>query len=97
MLLLRIVAGNYSIGMFESSLFPGISSALSTFRQLGHVLQVVTAKPADAARAVVAHFDIERYFEAVHGPDLNDRTCNKADLVRAAGGDGPAALTRTRS
>ena len=73
-----------SIGMFENNVFPGVASALATFRRSGHTLQVVTAKPAPAARRVIAHFGLEHYFEAVHGPDPNERACSKADLVRAA-------------
>jgi phosphoglycolate phosphatase len=73
-----------AIGMFENQVFPGIPEALHTFRQFGHSLQVVTAKPAVSARRVVEHFALDGYFEAIHGPELTDRSCNKADLVKAA-------------
>jgi phosphoglycolate phosphatase len=73
-----------AIGVFENRLFPGIPEALHTFRQLGHRLQVVTAKPAVSARRVIEHFALDGYVEAIHGPELADRSCSKADLVRAA-------------
>ena len=72
------------VGIFENALFPGIIDALHGFRRSGHALQIVTAKPAVAARRVIEHFDIARFFDAVHGPDLGARTCQKADLVGAA-------------
>ena len=78
------------VGIFENRVFPGIPEALHRFRDAGHSLQVVTAKPKAPATRVVRHFGIDGYFEAIHGPELDDRTCCKADLVRdaltAAGG-----------
>ena len=30
------------------------------------------------------HFALDGYFDAIHGPEITDRNCNKADLVMAA-------------
>jgi phosphoglycolate phosphatase len=73
-----------TIGMFENQVFPGIPEALHQFRESGHSLQVVTAKPTVSARRVMKHSALDGYFDAIHGPELTDRTCNKADLVMAA-------------
>jgi phosphoglycolate phosphatase len=73
-----------TVGMFENQVFAGIPEALLGFREAGHSLQVVTAKPATSARRVVEHFALGGYFEAIHGPELTNRSCNKADLVMAA-------------
>ena len=73
-----------AIGILENDVFPGIPEALHTFRESGHSLQVVTAKPTVSARRVVKHFALDGYFEAIHGPELADLSCNKADLVMAA-------------
>lgn len=73
-----------SIGIFENRVFPGVSEALHGFQRACHSLQVVTAKPAVSAKRVVQHFALDRYFDAIHGPALTDRSCNKADLVVAA-------------
>src|SRR5579862_9187719 len=72
------------VGIFENALFPGIAEALAEFRQLGHSLQIVTNKPSVSARRVIDHFDIARFFDAVHGPDLTNRACRKTDLVGEA-------------
>jgi phosphoglycolate phosphatase len=72
------------VGIFENSLYPGITEALDVFHRFGYPLQVVTVKPAIAARRVIAHFGIDHYFAAVQGPELADRTCSKVDLLRAA-------------
>jgi phosphoglycolate phosphatase len=72
------------VGILESRAFPGIHEALSTFHDSGHTLQVVTVRSIESARLVVRHLGIDRYFDAVHGPARTQRTCEKADLVRAA-------------
>ena len=58
--------------------------ALSTLRDAGHSLQVVTVRSIQSAQLVVRHLGIDRHFDAVHGPDRSLRACDKADLVRAA-------------
>jgi len=73
-----------AVGMFENSVFPGIIDALDALRRAGHTMQVVTVKPAVAARRIVEHFRLAHYFVGVHGPALTERTCDKADLVAAA-------------
>jgi phosphoglycolate phosphatase len=72
------------LGMFENSVFPGIIDALETLQRGGHTMQVVTAKPKVVARRVLDHFVLTPYFAAVHGPELDTRTCDKADFVAAA-------------
>lgn len=72
------------VGIFENALYEGVAEALDRLCRAGHLLQVVTAKPAAAARRVVQHFGIEQRFVAVRGPELSARACDKADLVRAA-------------
>lgn len=72
------------VGMFENAVYPGIPDVLQRLRAGGHRLQVVTAKPAVPARKVLEHFDLLRFFDAVHGPELTDRGCDKARLVARA-------------
>jgi phosphoglycolate phosphatase len=72
------------VGILDSRVFPGIPEALTTLRGAGHTLQVVTVRSLGSARLVVGHFGLERFFDAVHGPDRSERSGDKADLVRAA-------------
>jgi phosphoglycolate phosphatase len=66
------------VGIVESRVFPGIPEALATLRTAGHSLQVVTVRSIESARLVVRHLGIDHYFDAVHGPDRTQRTCDKA-------------------
>ncbi len=72
------------VGIFENQVFPDIPEALDSFRASGHSLQVVTTKPAVFAKRVMNHFGIDGYFAAIHGPELTDQCCEKANLVKAA-------------
>jgi phosphoglycolate phosphatase len=72
------------VGIFENALYPGIAEVLRRLHETGHRLQVVTAKPAVAAARVLAYFSLGGYFEAVQGPALSDRGCDKAALVERA-------------
>ena len=85
-----------AIGIFENALYPGVARSLETLCRSGHTLQIVTAKPADAAHQVAVHFDIARFFRALHGPQLSARDCDKAVLIGAAlqlaGDDARAAM-----
>ena len=72
------------VGILDSRVFPGIPEALTTLREAGHVLQVVTVRSIGSARLVVRHFGLDGFFDAVHGPDRGQRSGDKADLVRAA-------------
>jgi phosphoglycolate phosphatase len=72
------------VGILDSRVFPGIPEALATLRDAGHSLQVVTVRSIGSAKLVVRHFGLERYVDAVHGPDRAQRGGDKADLVRAA-------------
>jgi len=84
------------VGIFENALFPGMADAIDELHRTGHTLQIVTAKPAVTASRVLAHFEMARFFDAVHGPALGARSCNKADLVatalQAASGDRQQAM-----
>lgn len=73
-----------AIGIFENAVYPGIPEALEALRRAGKRMHVVTAKPAVAAARVLEHFRLDIYFDAVHGPALVDRGCDKADLVARA-------------
>ena len=73
-----------AVGIFENALYPGVADVLARLQAAGHRMRVVTAKPHLAATRVLDHFDIRRYFDGVHGPELSDRGCDKAVLLGAA-------------
>jgi phosphoglycolate phosphatase len=72
------------VGIFENSLYPGITEMLVALRAASHELSVVTVKPRVYARRILEHFEIAELFREVHGPALGDRRYTKESLIREA-------------
>lgn len=70
-----------TIGLFENDLYEAIPETLRMLRDEGHDLFVATSKPTIFAKRIMAHFDLERHFRAVHGSDLDGTNSDKADLI----------------
>lgn len=81
-------------GIYENALFPGVADGLRALAAAGHELRIVTSKPADAARRVLAHFAIDRHFARVHGPAADDRASTKRLVLGAALDDIGSDLSR---
>jgi phosphoglycolate phosphatase len=72
------------VGIFENSVYPGISRALSRLRQAGHPLHIVTSKPAVYADRIVDHFGLREHFPRVYGAELSGALGTKSELVALA-------------
>jgi len=91
--LLAEYLARYEGAVGRTIVFPGVVSALEALAADGHVLAICTNKPERPTAAVLAHFDLARFFAAVVGGDtLPVRKPDAAPLVEAfqrAGADGP--------
>ena len=67
-------------GLFEASVYPGVPAALARLKQ-GARLFLCTSKPAVYAKRILARFDLDFYFEAAYGAELDGRREDKGDLV----------------
>lgn len=83
-------------GIFENSVYPGIEKLLKDLRSAGKMLMVATSKPEIAARRVLEHFDLAKYFDFVAGASQDSSVVKKADIVagvlRATGSDADRVL-----
>jgi len=70
-----------SLGLFENSVYPGISAGLAALTEAGFRLWVVTSKPEVFANQVIDHFKLRRYFRGVYGSELNGVRGNKGELI----------------
>lgn len=71
-------------GCFENSVYPGVPALLRSLKAQGAYLAVATAKPEPFARKILAHFGLDRYFDAVAAPRDEDEAPFKERLVRKA-------------
>jgi phosphoglycolate phosphatase len=68
-------------GLFEATVYEGVNDALAVLLQEGTRLFLCTAKPIVFAERVLAHFNLDRYFEAAYGAELDGRFDDKGDLI----------------
>ena len=67
--------------MYENRLYAGIQAALAELHADGRRLYVVTSKPTVYARRIVAHFELQHFFRAVHGSNLDGSLADKTELL----------------
>lgn len=80
---LRLYRARYAeAGKFENILIPGIVAALETVRSQATFMSVATSKLESYSVEIVQHFDLGRFFDAIHGSRLDGSHTNKAELIR---------------
>ena len=68
-------------GLFEATVYDGIPEALATIKGAGARLILCTAKPQVYAARILQRFELDRYFEAAYGAELDGRYEDKGDLI----------------
>lgn len=82
-------------GLYENELFEGIPELLSNCRKAGYKISMATSKPTHYARIIAEHFDIARYFDAIHGSSLDGTRITKSSVVAEAVAEEHLDPTRT--
>jgi phosphoglycolate phosphatase len=70
-----------TLGLFENSVYPGVSAGLAALRDAGFSPCVVTSKPEIFANQIIDHFDLRPYFKHVYGSELNGVRSHKGELI----------------
>lgn len=68
-------------GLFESELYAGIEKLLKALKSDGIKLGVATSKPLPFAEALLKHFGIYEYFDAVCGVTFTEDCVPKSDII----------------
>lgn len=71
-------------GIFENVLYPGIPELLARVKNAGAKVYLATSKPHVYADRILEHFEIEEYFDAVYGSELDDSRSDKAEVIAHA-------------
>lgn len=72
-------------GMFENRVYDGVPDMLERVLSLGLRAAVTTSKPEIFARTILDHFGLSKYFTAIVGSGLDERTrATKAEVVAQA-------------
>ncbi len=70
-----------SKGMFENSVYPGITDVLAGLYAERYRLYVVTSKPTIFAQKILNHFRLAANFLCIYGSELDGRRADKSDLI----------------
>jgi phosphoglycolate phosphatase len=68
-------------GIYENAVYPGIPQLLERLQSSGRRLIIATSKPTIYARRIVEHFQLDAYFTAVVGSDLDLTRVEKALII----------------
>jgi phosphoglycolate phosphatase len=68
-------------GWLENELYDGISDAIHRLHLQGFTIVLCTSKPRVFAEKIVAHFELAKYFDGIHGPELDGRFDKKEELL----------------
>lgn len=71
-------------GIYEQSVYPGISDMLAHLSHHGARLLLATSKPTPYATDILAHLGLAAYFEHVVGSNFDLTRTDKAEVIAAA-------------
>ena len=70
-----------SLGLYENEVYEGIPQSLARLRDCVDSIYVATSKPAIYARRIIEHFELDCFFDAVYGSELDGRLGDKTELI----------------
>ena len=68
-------------GLYENRVYDGVPEMLEGTARIAEAMFVTTAKLQPAATRIVAHFDLARHFQSVHGAEPGGRFDAKIELL----------------
>ncbi len=72
------------VGIFENEAYSDIYPVLNKLNNAGITLAVASSKPEVFTRKIIEHFDMNKYFAAVCGSELDGRRVDKAEVIAYA-------------
>lgn len=69
------------VGWSENTLYDGMEQAIRRLHLHGFRVVLCTSKPRIFAERIIGHFGLTRYFDGVHGPELDGRFDRKNELL----------------
>lgn len=71
-------------GIFENLVYDGIPEVLEKLQKNGVKICLATSKPEVFAKQILEHFDLDGYFTAVAGSEMDGTRTKKAEVVERA-------------
>jgi len=71
-------------GVFDAKVYPGVPDVLREIHESGIPLSLATSKPESAAKLILDHYDLTKYFDELTGASEDEVRSAKADVVEEA-------------
>lgn len=71
-------------GIYENTLYPGISAVLRSLKEAGRTLILATSKPEEFAVQILKHFALYSYFDQIAGAKMDETRTKKKDVISYA-------------
>ena len=71
-------------GIFENRVYTGVEDMLKNLKLRNVKIILATSKPQPFAERILAHFNLESYFDFVAGATLDSRRSQKAEVISYA-------------
>ena len=68
-------------GLFENKVYPGIEKMLAKLKNSGAKIYLATSKPEVFAKQIIEHFNLDKYFTAISGSELNGNRVEKEAVI----------------
>ncbi len=69
------------LGMFENAVYPGIPELLTRLKEEKKILAVASSKPELYVRQILEHFQLDSYFDAIVGANMDGTRTDKAEVI----------------
>ena len=73
-----------SKGIYQNTLYNGISELIKTLKQQGKKVILATSKPQPFAEIILKQYDLLKFFDCVVGATFDDSLNYKSDVIRVA-------------
>ena len=70
-----------TVGKFENSPYDGIVEMLEALKRMGKKLYIATSKPEKIAKEILAHFDLDKYFDNICGATMDGSRDSKESVI----------------
>lgn len=71
-------------GLFENEVYDGIKELLKALKEKDKTLIIATSKPLIFTKQILEHFNLDGYFSDVCGATIDEKRCEKIDVMRQA-------------
>ena len=68
-------------GVYQNVLLEGVPELLQSLKAHGRTVAVASSKPEHFVRLILAHFQVDAYFDEICGASMDESRINKEDVI----------------